>query len=253
VDPQQVIAGSQPSCWFIGFQVRTPPFDDIRVRLGIRAGLDVAGMVEQFHPGARVASTLTPPSLLAGELPPPPRTNVALARQLLREAGAGPLRLDLAYPPGRNTEAEDAVLFRPLIEAGLVELSHVEIDPTDFWQRAREGRLPAFRAGWIADYPDADNFLHFLLHSGAQTVYGLGFRSAELDRLTTEARVSIDPELRMSLYRQAERIVMQECPFIPLYHERIYAAASSRVQGLRLHSTPPQVRFDELWLDAAEG
>ena len=50
------------------------------------------------------------------------------------------------------------------------------------------------------------------------------FRSAELDRLTTEARVSIDPELRMSLYRAAERIVAQECPVIPLYHERIYAA-----------------------------
>src|SRR5215831_20688747 len=146
VDPQQVIAGSQPSCWFMGFQVRTPPFDDIRVRTGIRAGLDVASMVEQFHPGARVASTLTPPSLLAGELPPPPRTNVALARQLMRDAGISRLRLELAYPPGRNTEAEDAVLFRPLVEAGLVELSHIEIDPTEFWQRAREGRLPAFRA-----------------------------------------------------------------------------------------------------------
>ncbi|HMK73481.1 MAG TPA: ABC transporter substrate-binding protein, partial [Myxococcaceae bacterium] len=117
VDPQQVIAGSQPSCWFMGFQVRTPPFDDVRVRLGVRAGLDVAGMVEQFHPGARVASTLTPPSLLAGELPPPPRTNVPLARQLLRDSGVGTLRLELAYPPGRNTEAEDAVLFHPLVEA----------------------------------------------------------------------------------------------------------------------------------------
>ena len=46
--------------------------------------------------------------------------------------------------------------------------------------------------------------------------------------------------------------MVQECPVIPLYHERIYAAASPRVQGLRLHPTPPQVRFDELWLDGAE-
>jgi hypothetical protein len=90
----------------------------LRVRVGIRAGLDVAAMVERFHPGARVASTLTPPALLTGELPPPPGTNVALARQLLRDAGIGRLRLELAYPPGRNTEAEDAVLFRPLIDAG---------------------------------------------------------------------------------------------------------------------------------------
>jgi oligopeptide transport system substrate-binding protein len=252
LDPQQVIAGTQPSCWFMGFHVRTPPFDDLRVRLGIRAGLDVASMVERFHPGAHVASTLTPPSLLTGEMPPPPRPNLALARQLLGDAGTGRLRLKLLYPPGRNTEAEDAMLFRPLVEAGLVELEHGEIDPAEFWGRVREGRLSIFRAGWIADYPDADNFLHFLLNSGAQTVFGLGYRSAELDRLTTAARVSIDPETRMNLYRSAERIVVQECPVIPLYHERIYAAASPRVQGLRLHPTPPQVRFEELWLDSAD-
>ena len=82
-------------------------------------------------------------------------------------------------------------------------------------------------------------------------MYGLGYQNAELDRLTTEARVSIDPERCQALPR-AERLVGEDCPLIPLYHERSYAAASPRVQGLRLHQTPPQVRFDELWLDAAD-
>ena len=106
--------------------------------------------------------------------------------------------------------------------------------------------------GWIADFPDPDNFLHFLLNSKAQTVYSLGYRNAELDRLTAEARVTIDPGQRKQLYRRAERLVYEDCPIIPLFHQRVHTAASGRVQGLRMHQTPPQVRFEELWMDKAE-
>jgi len=35
---------------------------------------------------------------------------------------------------------------------------------------------------------------------------------------------------------------------VPLYHERFHAAASQEIQGLRLHQTPPQVRFEDIWL-----
>jgi ABC-type transport system substrate-binding protein len=88
-----------------------------------------------------------------------------------------------------------------------------------------------------------------MLNSKAQTVYGLGYLNPELDQLTFEARISIDPEVRMQLYRKAEKLMAQDCPLIPLYHERIYAAATPSLQGLRLHQIPPQVRFENLWLD----
>ena len=78
--------------------------------------------------------------------------------------------------------------------------------------------------------------------------YGLGYRNAEFDRLTDEARVSIDPGLREQLYRKAEIIVREDCVLVPLYHERFHAIGSSAVQGMRLHQTPPQVRFEQLWL-----
>ncbi len=249
LEGQQVIAGNTPSSWFLGFNLREAPWRDSRVRRAVRAGLDVQAMVERFHPGARVARGLTPPELLTDDELPVPRPNLTLARQLLAEAGLTRLKVTLSYAPGRGTEAEDPVLFRPLLEAGLLELTHAEVGASDFWQRQREGRVNAFRSVWIADYPDPDNFLHFLLNSSAQTVYSIGYKSGELDRLTAQARVSIDPELRVQLYRKAERTLHDDCAIIPLYHERIYAAASPAVQGLRLHQTPPQVRFENLWVD----
>lgn len=251
LDEHQVVASATPSTAFVGLNLRESLYDDVRVRRAIRAGLDIPSLVEQFHPGARVARTLTPPELLQGQQPDGmPGPDVAQAEALLREAGVRSVPLTIYFPTGRDTSAEDAVLFRPLIEAGLLELRHVELPAQDYTTRLREGRIPAFRTLWIADYPDPDNFLYFLLNSSAQNIYPLGYRNPELDRLTAEARVSIDPELRQQLYHRAEKLFEQDCPLLPLYHDRIYAVASSEVQGLRLHMTPPQVRFEDLWVDS---
>ncbi|NMO13458.1 ABC transporter substrate-binding protein [Pyxidicoccus fallax] len=246
----QVVTSTTPSTAFVVLNQREAPWDDVRVRRALRAGMDIQGMVEQFHPGARVARTLTPPELLDdAEVGPVPVPDVALAEQLLRDAGLRRLRLTLHFPTGHDTSAEDAVLFRPLLQAGLLELRHVEMSPEEYTARAVEGKVPAFRNRWLADYPDPDNFLHFLLNSSGQTVFPLGYRNPELDRITSEARVSIDPGLRHQLYVRAEKLFHDDCPLIPLYHERIHALASPTVQNLRLHQTPPQVRYEDLWVD----
>jgi oligopeptide transport system substrate-binding protein len=245
----QIVSGNSPSTWFLGFNVKHAPFDDARVRRGLRSGLDVRGLVEQFHSGARVARSLTPPALLEVDRIHEPRFDVELSRRLLAEAGLSRVSLTLYYPPDRDTRAEDAVLFKPLVDAGLLALEHVPVpDAESYWQRVREGRMAAVRGNWIADFADPDNFLHFLLNSKAQTFYAFGYHSAEFDTLTDEARVAIDPGHRQTLYRKAEGLVREDCVIVPLYHERFHAAASPAVQGLRFHPTPPQVRFEQLWL-----
>ncbi|MEW6432051.1 MAG: ABC transporter substrate-binding protein [Myxococcota bacterium] len=244
--PAEALTVNTPSVWFLGFNAQTAPFDDVRVRRAIRAGLDVRALVSGFHPGARVARSLTPPSLLESDRIHEPRTDVVLARRLLGEVGLSSVRVTLHYAPDRDTREEDKALFAPLVDAGLVHLEHVE--NKDFWERVREGRLGIFRGNWIADVADPDNFLYVLLNSKAQSYYGLSYRNAEFDRLTDEARVSIDPGLREQLYRKAENLVREDCVLVPLYHERFHAAAAQSVQGVRLHQTPPQVRFEEIWL-----
>ncbi len=247
LDPGKAATVNTPSVWFLGFNASSAPFDDVRVRRAIRAGLDVRALVDGFHPGARVARSLTPPSLMDIERVYEPRTDIALSKKLLVESGHPKVKITLYYPPDRDTRDEDKSLFAPLIEAGLVELNHVEIRD-GYWNQVREGRLPVFRANWIAEVADPDNFLHLLLHSKMQGYYGVGYKNAEFDRLTDEARLSIDPGLREQLYRRAEIIVREDCVLVPLYHERFHAIGSSAVQGLRLHQTPPQVRFEQLWL-----
>jgi ABC-type transport system substrate-binding protein/methyl-accepting chemotaxis protein len=245
LDLAESLTVNTPSVWFLGFNAQVAPFDDVRVRRALRAGLDVRALVDQFHPGARVARSLTPPSLLESERVHEPRTDVSLSRRLLTEAGHGRVRVQLQYAPDRDTREEDRVLFGPLVEAGLVDLEHVETK--DFWDRVRDGKLGVFRGNWIADVADPDNFLYVLMNSRAQSYYGLGYKNVEFDRLTDEARVSIDRGVREQLYRKAEHLVREDCVLVPLYHERFHAAAAQSLQGVRLHQTPPQVRFEEIW------
>jgi oligopeptide transport system substrate-binding protein len=216
LEPTDSSMVNTPNSWFLGFHAGTAPFDDVRVRRAIRAGLDVRAVVDGFHPGARVARSLTPPNLLEVDRIHEPRTDVAFSKRLL-------------------------------IEAGLVDLDHQPVHD-GFWDKVREGRLAIFRGNWIADVADPDNFLHLLLNSKAQSYYGLGYQNAELDRLTDEARVAIDPGLREQLYRKVEHLVREDCVLVPLYHERFHAISTASVQGLRLHQTPPQVRYEELWI-----
>ncbi|MBM7113500.1 ABC transporter substrate-binding protein [Archangium primigenium] len=249
-DGHQVVTSTTPSTTFLGFNLRESPYNDVRVRKALRAGLDVRSLVDDFHKGAHVARTLTPPELLEDDGPMPElQADVSLAERLLREAGVRMLPLTLYHPQGRDTSAEDALLFRPLVEARLVDLRHVELRAEDYSERRRDGTLAAFRVNWIADYPDPDNFLYFHLNSKAQLLYSLGYLNAEFDRLTVEARVTIDPQKRKRLYRLAERLVFDDCPVIPLFHNRMHTAANAQVQGLRLQQTPPQVRFEHLWMD----
>jgi ABC-type transport system substrate-binding protein len=246
----QVVASTTPSTTFLGFNVKEAPFHDARVRQAIRAGLDIPGVVQRFHTGSRVARSLTPPELIGEEtLPALPHPDVALAERLLREAGMTKVQVHLLHESENDTTAEDTLLFKPLVDAGLVELHHTVLRSEEYLERRREGRLSVCRVGWIADIPDPDNFLYFLLNSHAQTVVSLGYRNEELDRLTSDARVTMDPERRKHLYRRAEGLVHHDCPIVPLFHQRVYAAATARVQSLRLHQTPPQVRLEDLWLE----
>lgn len=248
VEDDQLATAQTPSVWFLGFNLNHEPFNDVRVRRAIRAGLDVRALVEGFHPGAHVARSLTPPMVLDIERVHEPRVDIQLSARLLAEAGIRQVKLTLPYPPDRDTRAEDAVLFKPLIEAGLVELTHQEV-ATGYWQTLREGGFPLFRGNWVANVSDPDNFLYLLLNSRAQRYYALGYQNVELDRLTDEARVLVDPVRRVTLYRAAETVLREDCALVPLYHERFYVAASRQVQGLRLHPMPPQVRFETLWLE----
>jgi peptide/nickel transport system substrate-binding protein len=101
---------------------------------------------------------------------------------------------------------------------------------------------------WAADYPDADAFVHALLHR-QEGLLGPFCGSEEVDRLAMAARVEQDHAARSALYRQIEDVVAREAVLLPLFHPQKYRFALPGVEGLAVNGLSfPVVPYDEIWL-----
>ncbi|HET8789771.1 MAG TPA: peptide ABC transporter substrate-binding protein [Modicisalibacter sp.] len=143
---------------------------------------------------------------------------MARAKELLAEAGYGPdnpLELTLRY----NTTDEHkkiaiaiAAMWRPLG----VKVNMFNSEATVHYQTIQQGKFDVARAGWIADYNDAENFLS-LLYTGVGNNYG-GYSNPEFDKLLDKAAVTQDAEKREALLEKAEQLAMNDYALIPLLY-----------------------------------
>jgi ABC-type oligopeptide transport system substrate-binding subunit len=89
------------------------------------------------------------------------------------------------------------------------------MDWATFLDRVERGSQPMSLYGWVADYPDPDDFLR-VSPIQRQTRW----RHESYERLVEEARRVTDQRERMELYGQAEWILVQEAPIMPLVYGR---------------------------------
>lgn len=102
----------------------------------------------------------------------------------------------------------------------------------------REGKanasLPMFRASWIADYPDAENYMS-LFYSGNHTPNGPNytlFSNPAFDQLYESVRQSSSDSLRKWSFAEMEKLLLKEAPVVPLFYDEAVRFVSLDVEGL---------------------
>jgi ABC-type transport system substrate-binding protein len=116
----------------------------------------------------------------------------------------------------------------------------VEVDvnpPTTLTQSISTGKAPFFKATWIADYPDAENYLS-LFYSKNFSPGGPNythFKSDAFDRLYEAAFLETDDAKRFELYKQMDAQVMEEAPVIPLFYDKASRFTQKNVTGLGIN------------------
>ena len=157
------------------------------------------------------------------------------ARRLLAESKYGSAE---NLPPIVISEvgggAEARIDTQAFIEQWRNELGiEVRIQQTDFatfLEDQDSGRLQMFNAGWIMDYPDPEDILDLKFHSES-ALNDVAYSNADVDGILDQARIEQDPAARLALYQQAERLIIEDAAWLPLYFSRSHVVINAAVEG----------------------
>lgn len=241
-DPAGPFAGQlqtapEISYFYVAFNFAEPPFDDPLIRRAFTLALDRERMVSLiFRDMVTQAQGVLPPGLPGHDpslkgLPYDP----AAALELIRQSSYGSVA---NLPPITLTDSGYGGLISGLTEAMVVlwretlgvEVSVRQIEPPVFFYELSAELDQIYTIGWIADYPHPQNFLDVLFRSGSAYNHG-GYRDPEFDALIDRANTEPDWERAQALYRQAERILVDDAVCIPLTFGQNFYLVKPYVNG----------------------
>lgn len=210
--------------FYLGMNNTYPPFDNELVRQAIAVGIDKARIVDNFYPAGSITSDHFTPCAIPGgcEGDAFPAYDPEKAKELLAEAGyADGFETEIAYRDVvRGYLPEPSVVAQDL-QAQLADLGItaeiVVMESGAFLDASDAGQLSGFHLlGWGADYPDPTNFLDFHFGPGSSDQFGEGFPDIH-EALALGASLT-DPDARLEAYAEANSLLAQHVPMVPIAH-----------------------------------
>ncbi len=242
LNKELIIAPPDFSVSYVGFNTSQPPFDDLKFRQALNHAVDKELIATE------VLSELVEPAY--GILPPGfPGYNEnligleydpELARQLLAEskypdADTRP-RIEVTVPGTGGTIGLDLEVIIEMWRQELgVEVEIQQVEWATYLQDLNQQKFQAYAGlGWEADYPDPQDFLDILFHTESSLNHG-AYSNADLDAILEEARTEPDLERRVNLYHKAEKKIVDDAAWLPLWYagER-YVLIKSHIENYRV-------------------
>ena len=228
------------SLYYVGFNTARPPFDDVNVRRAFCLAVDKARITKVIlRDMLSEADGILPPGM--------PGYNAALegldynveeAKELIAASKYG----DVSNLPPITVTVEGygnsiAAYLGAIIEEWRqnlnVEVSVRQLETEEFLYNLKQEKDEMFTMGWIADYPDPHDFLDILFRTGSEVNIS-EYDNSALDALLDQAAIEPDRADRLSMYQQAEQLVVDDAPCLPLFHGTNYILVKPYVKGYEL-------------------
>ena len=211
---------------YIGMNVNDPPLDDLKVRQALNYAIDKEAISRDVMAGLVVpANGILPPDFpgfnpnLKGYEYDPEK-----ARRLMSESKYGadleslpPIILTTAGSFGTQLTLDMEIILEMWEQNLGIQVETLQTEFATYLQDLVKRRFQMFDIGWIADYPDPENFLDILFH-GESSNNHTGYNNPEVNNLLEEARVEQNQAARYDLYRKIEQMILEDAPWIPLWY-----------------------------------
>ena len=236
-DPPRKDLNAEPMLvsYFYLLNTTRKPFNDKRVRRALCLALNREEITSKALAAGEIPGRSLVPPGIAGYAPPlcAPE-NVEEARSLMAAAGypkgKGFPRIDILYNTHESHQAI-AELIRKQWQRHLgISVRTRNEEWGSYLASQRQMNYFVCRKGWVGDYPDPNTFLDMFLSGGEQN--NTGFANPKYDGLIRAAKLEKDPVKRLQILREAEQLLMDELPILPIYYYVSKNMVKPHVRGL---------------------
>ena len=161
----------------------------------------------------------------------------AKSRQLLQEAG---------FPDGKGLSTIKMLTIPIYAEMGNFIAKQLEecgipvqvevVQKSLLLEMTSSSRALFFRGSWIADYPDAENYLSVFYSKNPAPPNYTRYNNSLFDELFEKALVEENDSLRYKLYQQADQVMMNDAPVVPLWYDKAVRLVQPNVKGFNANA-----------------
>ena len=159
--------------------------------------------------------------------------NPALAKKLLAEAGFTGGNIPLIRLTTISIYSNIADFIAKQLEAIGMNIQVEIVQKSLLLEMTSTSRALFFRGSWIADYPDAENYLSVFYSKNPAPPNYTRYNNQVFDDLFERAMRETNDSLRYKLYRQADQVLINDAPVVPLWYDMVVHLVQPNIKGFK--------------------
>jgi ABC-type transport system substrate-binding protein len=221
---------------------------DKDVRRALNYAINKKRIIDEVMGGMAVESKgPLPPSIIDNKYLRGYEYSPQKAREILSRKGIKE-KLVIQIRQGNGTSANERIAeyMKEDLKAVGIECVIDKVPADKYLKPESIAKCHIFISGWVADTGDADNYLEPLFNPANFTDF-TGYENQEVLELMARAKTIVNPEKRIEMYKKIQEIIVDDAPWVFLYHPQSGFAAHKHIAGVRLSSLG-KTKFDDIMI-----
>ncbi len=224
---------------YYAMNVSKAPFNNLHFRLAVAYAINRDAIVNGVLHGSQSKLDGWFPKGILGYDPNvksqgAPYYNPARAKQELAKSGVKNATIQLEYPTDNEDTGRVAGQVQSDLKAVGINMTLRGVPGTTWSDDGNNHRASFIFGDWYDDYPDPQDFLDYLIKTGAAENFG-NYSNKQLDTLINQGNVAQDQGTRLSKYLQAQKLILTQAPVVMLYQFAQQATISAKIHGMELN------------------
>jgi oligopeptide transport system substrate-binding protein len=222
---------------YVGFPIYDERFENADIRRAFSMAIDRQPIIDAIFNGTFQPAKSVVSPVVAGSREDPCGENCTynpeMAKQLFDAAGGYEGTLTLWFNSGAGHEQwMEAVSNQLRQNLGIQDIEFKSLEFAEYLGLLDEEKVTGpFRLGWVMDYPSPQNYLE-PIHGTTGSSNNTGYSNPEVDELIEQGNGAADIEAGIDAYNQAEDLILQDMPIIPMWFGKVQAAHSENVENV---------------------